>query len=127
MTAYEAREKYGNAGDGYVKCANCPIYHDDEDGRLCGRNESGYSTCWKRIAQYMTADAVDHPTHYNQGKYECIEVMAETFGKEATRHFCLLNSFKYIWRTGEKNGVEDIEKAKWYLDKYIELDGESDE
>ena len=34
---------------------------------------------------------------------------------------CLLNSFKYIWRTYNKNGREDIEKAKWYLDKYLEL------
>lgn len=66
--------------------------------------------------------SVDHPSHYNQGKYECIDVMAETFGIEATKHFCLLNAFKYIWRTGEKNGLQDIEKAKWYLEKYIELD-----
>ena len=75
----------------------------------------------------MTPNTVDHPSHYNQGKFECIDVMVETFGKEVTQHFCLLNAFKYIWRTGEKNGIEDIKKASWYLDKYIELDGESNE
>ena len=37
---------------------------------------------------------VDHPAHYRQGKYECIEVMVETFGIEATKNFCLLNVFK---------------------------------
>lgn len=72
-------------------------------------------------------EAVEHPAHYNQGKYECIDVMVETFGVEATKCFCLLNAFKYIWRTGEKNGVEDVNKARWYLDKYIELEGEQDE
>ena len=65
---------------------------------------------------------VSHPSHYNQGKYECIDVMAETFGIEATKHFCLLNSFKYVWRTGEKNGLEDLKKARFYLDYYISLE-----
>ena len=66
-------------------------------------------------------DSVNHPSHYNQGKYECIDVMVETFGVEATKNFCLLNAFKYIWRTGEKNGAEDIKKAIWYLDKVLDL------
>jgi hypothetical protein len=70
-------------------------------------------------------NTVDHPAHYNQGKFECIDVMVETFGKEATQTFCLLNAFKYVWRTGEKNGVEDIKKAIWYLEKYIELEGKA--
>lgn len=73
------------------------------------------------------AETVNHPSHYNQGKFECIEVMAETFGKRSTEDFCLLNAFKYIWRAGEKNGIEDIKKASWYLDKFLELEGETDE
>ena len=64
---------------------------------------------------------VQHPAHYNQGKFECIEVMREVFGEDATEAFCLLNAFKYIWRTYDKNGNEDIEKAIWYLNKYLEL------
>lgn len=73
------------------------------------------------------AETVNHPSHYNQGKFECIEVMLETFGKEATKNFCLLNVFKYIWRAGDKNGREDIKKAVWYLDKFLELESETDE
>lgn len=72
-------------------------------------------------------DMVNHPSHYNQGKYECIDVMVETFGKEATMDFCLLNAFKYVWRTGEKNGAEDVKKADWYLHKYLELEGKKDD
>lgn len=70
---------------------------------------------------------VEHPSHYNQGKYECIDVMVETFGVEATQHFCLLNAFKYVWRTKQKNGIEDINKAVFYLNKYVELEGQKHE
>ena len=72
-------------------------------------------------------DNVNHPSHYNQGKFECIDVMVETFGSEATQDFCVLNAFKYIWRSREKGGVSDLEKALWYLKKYLELEGASDD
>ena len=70
-------------------------------------------------------DNVNHPSHYNQGGFECIDVMVSTFGEEATEDFCLLNAFKYIWRCGSKGGIEDIKKAKWYLDKILELEGDT--
>lgn len=66
-------------------------------------------------------EAVNHPEHYNQGTYECIDVMVDVFGEAAVRDFCLLNAFKYVWRAQNKNGNEDIEKAIWYLSKYKEL------
>lgn len=68
-----------------------------------------------------TASAVSHPPHYTGGKYECIEVMREVFGEEATKNFCLLNAFKYLWRCGKKHESpeEDINKAIWYLKKYL--------
>ena len=65
-------------------------------------------------------DNVNHPSHYETGNFECIDVMIETQGKEAVMDFCVCNAFKYIYRHNNKNGVEDIKKAKWYLDKYIE-------
>ena len=55
-------------------------------------------------------EEINHPSRYAGGKYECIEVMKDVFGVEATKHFCLLNAFKYIWRQEHKNGVEDIKK-----------------
>lgn len=72
-------------------------------------------------------DNVNHPAHYETGKYECIEVMTEVLGAEAVQHFCLCNAFKYIWRTDRKNGLEDIEKAKWYIAKYLELENRKKE
>lgn len=67
------------------------------------------------------ADNVNHPAHYETGKFECIEVMIETQGVEAVKHFCLCNAFKYLYRAERKNGLEDIKKAIWYLNKYVEL------
>ena len=69
----------------------------------------------------MTKDNVNHPSHYETGKFECIDVMLETQGIEAVKDFCLCNAFKYIYRTRNKNGIEDVKKAIWYLDKYVEL------
>ena len=66
-------------------------------------------------------EEINHPDRYAGGKFECIEVMSDVFGKEAVKHFCLLNAFKYIWRQEKKGGVDDCKKAVWYLNKYIEL------
>ena len=56
-------------------------------------------------------EAVNHPSHYSNGKYECIEVMTEIFGIEATQNFCVLNAFKYLWRGDHKGKkAEDIKK-----------------
>ena len=66
-------------------------------------------------------DNVNQPSHYETGKFECIDVMIETQGIEATKNFCVCNAFKYIYRRNMKNGEEDLRKAKWYLDKYMEL------
>ena len=70
-------------------------------------------------------DAVEHPAHYETGKFECIDVMLETQGVEAVKDFCVCNAFKYLYRHGRKNGAEDIKKAIWYLNKWVELDDNS--
>ena len=78
-------------------------------------------------ANHPTPDNVNHPAHYETGKFECIDVMVETQGKEAVKAYCLCAAFKYLYRHNRKNGLEDIKKARWYLDKYVELEeGEAD-
>lgn len=69
-------------------------------------------------------DMVSHPPHYETGKFECIDVMEETQGIEATQNFCVCNALKYIYRHRKKNGMEDLKKAIWYLNKAVELDEE---
>lgn len=54
--------------------------------------------------------------------------MIAAYGKEAVMCFCKCNAFKYLFRFEKKNGIEDIKKAQWYQDKYIELkNGEADD
>lgn len=67
------------------------------------------------------SDPVTHPSHYTQGNIQCIDAMEAAFGKEAVATWSKLNAFKYIWRAVHKNGMEDIDKAIWYLNKYKEL------
>ena len=83
-------------------------------GSVCG-DMSNIQLCMPRKEQ------VNHPNHYNQGQYECIAVMESIYGIEATMNFCLLCAFKYTWRTNDKDGIQDIDKAIWYLKKYKEL------
>lgn len=67
-------------------------------------------------------DIVNHPPHYcREGSMECIEEMELIFGKEAVKHFCLCNAWKYRYRSSAKNGEEDIKKSDWYIRKYKEL------
>lgn len=63
---------------------------------------------------------VNHPSHYNRGM-ECIEEMIAVFGIEAVKNFCICNVWKYRYRASEKNGQEDLDKADWYMKKYVEL------
>lgn len=65
-------------------------------------------------------DMVNHPKHY-QGKYECIDVL-EDVTKELTgiEAFCTANAIKYLWRWKKKNGVEDLKKAKWYIQYLVD-------
>lgn len=70
----------------------------------------------------MSNDNVNKPQHYCYGKYECIDVLQDILkdvsGVEA---FCIGNAIKYLWRYKHKNGEEDLKKARWYLDKAIQL------
>ena len=77
--------------------------------------------CDDLVLRTAKEDVVNHPSHYETGKFECIEVMEEAMGTEAVKNFCICNAFKYLYRHKNKNGLEDIKKAKWYLDRYIKL------
>ena len=68
----------------------------------------------------MNIDMVNHPPYYNSSgilcicgkQIECIEI-TRTF------NFNLGNVIKYVWRHKFKNGLEDLKKARWYLDDEI--------
>lgn len=65
-------------------------------------------------------DMVCHPHHYNQGGIECVDaIKAATVGKTGIQAFCVGNAIKYLFRYEEKNGLQDVEKAKWYIERLI--------
>ena len=63
---------------------------------------------------------VNHPNHYTQGNVECIEALkAATNNLKGIEAICTANAIKYLWRWKDKNGIEDLNKAKWYIDRLI--------
>ena len=71
-----------------------------------------------------TDDSVNHPSHYTDGKIECIDAIESSMSKEAFKGYCKGNIIKYLWRYEHKGGVESLKKAKWYIDKLTEVIGE---
>ena len=74
----------------------------------------------KFVKKEEIKDNVNHPSHYTQGAIECIDAI-----KEATKHLRGIeatdtgNILKYMWRWNNKNGIEDLRKARWYLNHLI--------
>ena len=103
-------------------------YGNGEDERERGPGDDVWSTgtgsYTKEVEQKDTnndniaqaIDNINHPMHYTQhpSGVECIDVV-EHFG------FSLGNAVKYIWRAGLKgpNVIEDLKKARWYLDREV--------
>lgn len=61
-----------------------------------------------------------NPAYYKRGSVECIDAIhaavEDLTGLEA---FCTGNAMKYLWRWKYKGGVEDLKKARWYIDRMI--------
>lgn len=119
-----------------IACDNCKYMHVEDYSEPCchcTKNYAGdrqklffepiFKDCDKSTEE---KDNVNHPNHYT-GKVECIDAMIETQGVDAVKNFCICNAFKYLWRHGKKNGLEDVKKAVWYLNKYIELEEDENE
>ena len=77
------------------------------------------------------SDMVNHPPHYNQYGIECIDAMKAMMEGANVPSFISYDwgaTFKYIWRWHYKGKpIQDLEKAKWYIDKMIETLKEKDE
>lgn len=65
-------------------------------------------------------DKVNHPSHYTSGGVECIDAIEAVVGQmNGTDGFYTAQVLKYLWRWPLKGGVEDLRKAKWYLERLI--------
>jgi hypothetical protein len=68
-------------------------------------------------------DTVNHPSHYiDGGGIECIEAIESALTSEEYRGYLKGNIQKYVWRERHKGGTESLKKARWYLERLIQLD-----
>lgn len=99
-----------------VKCENRYAVKQDACGK-CGQKLEPWSI--RDPVASIVGNAVDHPSHYNVGGIEVIDAI------EAWKlDFHLGSAVKYIARAGHKDPAkmrEDIEKAIWYLQRYIDV------
>jgi len=65
-------------------------------------------------------DMVNSPEHYNKAGIETIDAL-EAMLVDGYDYYLQGNIVKYLWRYRYKNGVEDLKKAQWYLNKLIEV------
>ena len=64
-------------------------------------------------------DPVNHPSHYS-GKVECIDCIESAVANlKGVNAFLAGNAIKYLYRFSRKNGKQDLEKCKWYLERLI--------
>jgi len=69
-------------------------------------------------AQEVKEDMVNNPPHYNKAGIETIEAIQAMTGN-GFQSYLQGNILKYLWRYQYKNGIEDLKKAQWYLNRLI--------
>lgn len=113
-------------------CENCKYIDMTADMEPCclckGTKEYGSDECksapdmWCKNNGDDEPDMVNHPKHYcREGAMECFEEFRMIYGDVAAFYACLFNIHKYRYRSGDKNGLEDIYKSDWYSRKIKEL------
>ena len=63
-------------------------------------------------------DNVNRPKHYRKGRVECIDAIKSATG-DGYQFYLQGNIMKYMWRFNHENGLEDLQKAQWYLSELI--------
>lgn len=94
-------------------------FGDDDDSKMCPKFEMS-STDGETTTTTESNDMVNHPNHYCHGGIECIKAIEASMPPEGFQDYCKGNVLKYIWRWRDKAGVEDLKKARVYLNWMIE-------
>ena len=124
----------------HIDCRNCPFWLEGLDISICKEDEVkcvGFETLTERLRQLDSScvpsdkvtdnvsenvsENVNSPSDYCKGGLECIEaIRAACEGLDGVEAYYAGNVIKYVWRFKCKNGVEDLKKARKYLDWLIE-------
>jgi hypothetical protein len=68
-----------------------------------------------------------NPNHYKQGGLESIDAIKAFMSHEAYKGFLKGNCQKYLFRYEKKNGIEDLRKCQWYLERLLGVLEEEEE
>ena len=113
---YEAKEWFFETGKEYEAT---PLYliKAEHPGRGVIVQQDGFVP----VDNYKVEeeDIINKPSHYTQTGIEAIDYLKSTMSKEAYQGFLEGNVKKYMHRFRFKNGIEDLKKANWYLNKLI--------
>lgn len=116
-----------------MACTNCLYFENvivkkDVYPEPCHTCLSKDLPCTKWKGKQKVSDNVNHPSHYTQGGIECIEAIKAAIGHlQGYEAACVYNIMKYVWRFDFKNGVEDLKKARRFLDDLIKMrEGQED-
>jgi polyferredoxin len=114
--AYQKRicpiaNRYANHPNVKLDCSKCKCY-------IAAENDESKQNIASEIRKVQNHDSVNHPSHYTAGGIECIDCIKAALGKNFIG-FLIGNVIKYSYRYKDKNGVEDLKKARWYLDRAI--------
>lgn len=124
------RQKANGKGDGQPS-----IYLEMYDMRISSDVDFRYSiVVWRRVTkkekEIDSPDKINHPEHYGgDNPYECIKVLEQWLSQQEMEGALKFNVIKYLQRYQKKNGLRDLYKAQWYLNRLIsnveEQDGNS--
>lgn len=75
----------------------------------------------RKVDMQEERDVVNKPNHYTYGDIEVIDYIEQvTKNYKPELAFAIGNAIKYISRANHKNGKEDLDKARWYLNRAFE-------
>ena len=121
-------EKQIKEHDGCDGCKYLSKTEKQSPCKNCNANylqPNGYADLWEKESKESLSEEANpvRPNHYKSCSIECIDAMILAFGTDAVAEFCLINAFKYIWRYKDKNGLEGLNKAEYYINKSEYLSG----
>lgn len=104
-----------------LECPACAAYTKqiDMSNFEIGLHPPAYTRFWGEPTSVTQVSEVDHPSHYTQGGIECIDAIEAALSPEEFKGFCKGNAMKYEWREKHKGGKQSIEKAIWYLQRWL--------
>lgn len=105
-----------------LSCEMIPENKDEKYSFIKWEDERPWDVIAAKMYADSKADNINKPTHYHSGNIDVIKFSEENFSKEEQKGFHRINAIKYITRYDRKNGVEDLQKARFYIDKLIEME-----